>query len=121
MEKISNEKVAAVLRDTENALRAMAAERDDAVTKLAAVKQNHECQKLAAVMHQKGINTDTDFETLVESLEKSAEQGRLPIIQEAVGMMGGQMSFANLNNDAPVAQSGAGESNLTQYILGNVG
>lgn len=120
MKKISNEKIAAVLRDSENALRAMASERDEALAKLSSVQKHNECEKLASAMHSKGINTDVDYNALVESLEKAAQQGRLPIIQEAVGMMSGNMSFANLNNDEP-AVSGAGGSQLESFILGDVG
>ncbi len=118
MEKLSNKKIATVLRDAENALRAITHERDEALSKLAAHERRTTCEKLAYAMHNKGIHTDIDTDTLVNSLEKAAEQGRLPIIQEAVSMMGANMSFANLNNDTVVP---GGSSELERFIVGDVG
>jgi hypothetical protein len=118
MEKLSNQKIATVLRDAENALRVMAQERDEALSKLATVERHSLCEKLAQNMQKKGIHTDVDMDSLVGSLEKAAEQGRLPIIQEAVGMMGTNMSFASLNNDG--AQH-VGSSDFESFIMGDVG
>ena len=119
MQKLSQKKVAQVLRDAENAIRAVTAERDEALAKMSAMELRSECEKTATVMHSKGIHTDVKFNDLVEGLEKSAAQGRLPIIQEALDMMGNQMSFGHINNDSHIASGG--DNDLTRFIMGDVG
>lgn len=87
--------------------------------KLAAIETRLECEKLAAQMHEKGINTDQDFVDLVASLEKEASRGRLPVIQEAVSMSAPNMGVktASINNDET---SGMGASQLEQYLVGSI-
>jgi hypothetical protein len=119
MKKISNEKVAQVLHDASNALRAMAAERDAALLKLSSVQRRQEAEKLASTMHNKGLHLDVQFNDLSDSLEKAAEQGRLPIIQEAVGMMGNNMNFVQLNNDE--MRTGGTASDFERFVMGDVG
>lgn len=119
MQKLSHKKVAQVLRDAGNVIRAVTVERDEALAKCAAMELRRECEKTAAVMHNKGIHTDVEYNDLVEGLEKSAAQGRLPIIQEALDMMGSQtMSFGHINTDERV---GGGQHDLTRFIMGEVG
>lgn len=120
-----SEKVAQVLRESAQVVRTISAERDDANAKLAeAVAKNVvyerriNCEKVAAQMHQKGINTDQEFSDLVDSLEKSAEAGRLPVIEEAVSLSAADMSLKVASiHDAP-ASSG---SDLERYLFGAVG
>jgi hypothetical protein len=121
-------KEAQVLQAARDALLTVADERDTALVentqlkdKLASVRQRLECEKLAAEMFEKGINTDQDFESLVEDLEKAAGEGRLPILQEAVKMSAPQMGakIAHINNDDET--SGVGSSQLEQYLVGSVG
>ena len=120
-------KEAQVLAAARDALIKVASERDAAVEhankldiKLASVHQRLECEKVAAQMHEKGINADQDFAELVDDLEKAADEGRLPVIQEAVKMSAPQMGtkIASINNDET---SLAGEDQLTQYLVGSVG
>lgn len=120
-------KEAQVLAAARDALIKVASERDVAVErankldiKLASVRQRLECEKVAAQMHEKGINADQDFAELVDDLEKAAGEGRLPVIQEAVKMSAPQMGakIASINNDET---SVAGEDQLTQYLVGSVG
>ena len=94
------EKVAQVLRDTAQVVRSLSAERDTALNKLAeaeaknvAYERRVSCEKVAAQMHQKGIRTDEEFSDLVDPLEKSAEPGKLPVIEEAVPMSAANMSL----------------------------
>jgi hypothetical protein len=118
MEKLSEKKVAQVLRDAENAIRSVTSERDVALNKLAALEQRNLCEKIAFVMHSKGIHAEQSFESLVEGLEKAASQGRLPIIQEALDMMGSNMALGHINTDERVGTTGDA---LTQFIVGDVG
>ena len=120
-------KEAQVLSAARDALVKLASERDVAVlraaaveTKLASVRQRLECEKIAAQMHEKGINTDQDFVSLVDSLEKEASEGRLPIIEEAVKMQAPNMGtkLAYINNDET---SGMGMTQLEQFLVGSVG
>jgi len=120
-------KEAQVLAAARDALIKVASERDTALqranhaeTKLASVHQRLTCEKVAAQMHEKGINADQDFTDLVDDLEKAASEGRLPVIEEAVKMSAPQMGtkIASINNDET---SMAGGDQLTQYLVGSVG
>jgi hypothetical protein len=119
-------KEAQVLVAARDALRKVASERDSAnlradaaESKLASVRQRLECEKLAAQMHEKGINGDQDFASLVDDLEKAAQEGRLPVLQEAVRLSAPNMGhkIASINND----ETSGGESQLEQFIVGQVG
>ena len=84
------------------------------------MERRGEAAKLASVMHDKGIRMDTDFGDLVLELEKAAEDGRLPIIKEAVEMVAPNMGGMNgsLVSDE---RSGNGSTSFESYILGDVG
>lgn len=120
-----NTKEAAFCKSAASLLRQVGAERDalaaenrELTAKVAGYQRRTEAEKLAAQMHQKGINTDTEFPALVAELEKEAENGRLPVIQEAVAMTGTNMGqkIASLQ-DTP---TGAGGDVLTSFLLGNL-
>lgn len=120
-------KVAQVLADSATALRQVTTERNASMAKVAelqlkvaAYEQRVQAEKVAAMMHQKGINTDTEFPSLVADLVKAAQEGKLPTIEEAVDMVGPDMSFKTASiHDTPV---GAGsEDDLTRYLLGSIG
>lgn len=120
-------KEAQVLTAARDALIKVASERDEVTRerdalkmKLAQVRTRLECEKVAAQMHEKGINTDQDFTDLVDDLEKAAYDGRLPIIKEAVKMQAPNMGtkIASINNDET---SEVGSSHLEQYLVGSVG
>ncbi len=122
------QKEAQVLIAARDALIKVASERDEAIveneqlkSKLAMVRTRLECEKVAAQMHEKGINTDQDFTDLVDDLEKAAGEGRLPVIQEAVKMTAPNMGtkIAHINNDDETA--GMGSTQLEQYLVGSVG
>ncbi len=121
MNKLSNEKVAQVLHDAGAALRVMAAERDSVTEKLAGMVRRRDAEKLAAAMHDKGINLDQQFTALADDLEKAADEGRLPVIQEAVGMVAPDMAFKTASITTDEYQTGAGESDLVRFVLGDVG
>lgn len=120
MPELDKEKVAKVLADAGVMLKSVAAERDKLASENAFLKRHFEAKKLASAMHAKGLNIDVDYETLVGSLEKAAEDGRLPVIQEAVEMVGPNMgSIGTLTSDDVAA--GGGTSAFENFILGDVG
>jgi len=121
-------KEAQVLAAARDALIKMAYQRDAAENKvghlegkLAMVHTRLECEKTAAEMHEKGLNIDQEFSELVNDLEKSASEGRLPIIQEAVRMSAPNMGtkIASISNDETSSETG--NNQLEQYLVGSVG
>lgn len=121
------EKVAKVLNDSAHLVRAVVSERDGALAKVAELQlkvasyeRRTHAEKVAAMMHQKGINTDTEFPSLVTDLEKAAQEGKLDTIEEAVEMVAPDMSFktASINDTTPV---GAGESDFERFLIGGIG
>ncbi len=118
------EKIAQILGDARDALLQVTAERDAAVgrasaseTKLASVAQRLEVEKTAAVMVDKGLAADLD--ELIPELEKAAEEGRLPVIQEAVKMAAPSSGSFHINHDE--ARTGGSSSDLERYLVGEVG
>lgn len=120
MPDLDKEKVAQVLSDASRALRSVSAERDKLAHENSLLKRHQEAQKLAAAMHDKGLNLDVDQDSLVSDLEKAAEEGRFSVIQEAVDMVAPNMGYNGIltSDDAPV---GGGNNALESFILGNVG
>lgn len=124
---MDRKKVAQVLNDSAQVVRAVTAERDVALAKVAAFKlreakyiRHTQAEKVAAKMHHKGINTDIELTNLVTNLEKAAQEGRLATIEEAVDMVGPDMSFKTASiHDTPTA--GADENQLVSYLLGTIG
>lgn len=120
-------KIAQVMADGSQALRTVTSERDTLAEenrqlneKLASIRTRLECEKTAAEMHEKGLNLDQEFPELVDSLEKDAHEGRLPVIQEAVKMAAPNMGsrIAHINNDET---STSGDHDLVKYLVGSVG
>ena len=122
-------KIAQVMADGSKALRAVTTERDKLAsentelrTKMSSIQTRLMCEKTAAEMHEKGLNTDIEFTDLVDSLEKDAQAGKLPVIQEAVKMaapdMGHRIAHINNNDDE---MSGDGTDPLTKYLVGSLG
>jgi hypothetical protein len=120
-------KIAQVMADGSHAIRTVTSERDTLAEensqlreKLSSVKTRLEAEKLAAEMHEKGLNMDKEFADLVDDLEKDAQDGRLPVIQEAVKMAAPNMGsrIASINNDET---STSGDHDLVKYLVGSVG
>lgn len=120
-EKLSSAKVAEVLADAAVTLRKVAAERDQYKKLAESLTQRDKVEKLAAQMHQKGIDLDTPVEALADRLEKAAEQGKLDTIEAAVDMVAPDMGtkLATLTNDEN--RNPLGGSPLEQYLVGDVG
>jgi hypothetical protein len=120
MEKLSSAQIAQVLQDAAYGLRVMAAERDAALQKLASMSRRADAEKLAAQMHDKGIELDKDFTVLADDLEKAAEEGRLSVIQQAVDYVGPNMSLKT-GSISDESRFSGGNSDLERFIVGDVG
>lgn len=118
MQKLSSDKIAQVLSDTQQVLLSVVSERDKLAAEVSTLRTHAEAEKLASVMHEKGIHADTTHEQLVEDLEKAASEGRFSVIKEAVDMMAPNMGLtASLRNDDG---GGTGASQLENFLLGDV-
>ena len=126
--KLTQEKIAQVLRDGSIALTAVAQERDKLAsdnTKLAAenraLRLRMEAEKTAMDMHDKGLEAGVPFESLVEQLEKKAhaDPEGFVVLRKAVGLAGPDM-FKTASIGESTALAGGG-SEFERYILGDVG
>lgn len=120
-EKLSSQKVAEVLVDAAQALRKTAHERDEYKKLAESLQRRDQAEKLAAAMHEKGLETDTDVEALADRLEKAAQAGKIDTIAAAVDLVGPDMGekIAKLTNDDTRAT--VGSSNLERFLYGDVG
>jgi soluble cytochrome b562 len=121
MQKLSNQQFAQVLEDGASALRAVVSERDAALNKLASLEQRIEAEKLASAMHNKGLEVDKDFTSLVDHLEKEAQQGNLDEIKRAVEMIAPNMSIKTAHLTSDEVHSGGGSTDFERYLFGDVG
>lgn len=119
MEKISSKKFAQVLEDAQKVLLSVTGERDKLAAENAEMKCHMEATKLASVMHEKGCRLDIEYSELVSELEKEAEQGRLPIIQQAVEMVGPNMGLKGISTYDGFA--GEGDNPFVSFLIGGVG
>lgn len=118
MNKESASKFAQVIRDAQSALISVTQERDKLAAENSAFRRRAEATKVAAAIHDKGIDLDVDFPDLVERLEKAASDGRLGEIERAVDMVGPDMSFGKTNHDDV---SHGGSNSFEGFIMGTVG
>lgn len=118
MEKLSMKDVHELLEAVPPVLRKLAEERDHFQQKCERLERRDEAEKIATAMRAKGIDSDTPFETLVERLEKAAEQGKLETIQASVDMIGPDMGakIASLANGDDRTISGG--SDFERYLVG---
>jgi len=127
MEKISHNKVAAVLSTVPSMLRGLAKERDDLMEKNAALQarvveyeRRERIEKVAKAAEERHIDSLGDtHEEKVASIESALEQGKdLSVIEEAVKMSSPRGDLGDLSDDlAP----GNGSSQLESYLLGHLG
>jgi hypothetical protein len=118
MQKLSSQKIAQVLQDTQRVLLSVTGERDKLAAENTAMKNRAEAEKLAFTMHDKGLEMDTPFADLVTTLEKRAAAGDLSTLKEAVGMVAPNMGLTNSVSDEV---RGGGGSTFENYVLGGVG
>jgi len=121
--KISSAEMSQVLFAAGDALRKQASYIESLESRLGRLQRRDEAEKLAYVMHSKGIDTDVPIEQLTERLEKLAEQDirKFYNFQDAVELVGPDMGtkLAQLNNSEE--RSGIGGSDLERWLVGQVG
>jgi hypothetical protein len=127
MEKISTQKVAAVLSAVPTMLRSLAAERDGLKTKLAAAtakiqnyEQRNRINELAKVATEKNITAlGETMEEKVASIEEAVKQGkRLDVMEEAVKMSSPNGQLGGLGDEL---EPGNGGTQLESYLMGHLG
>ena len=122
MNKLSNAQIAEVLTDASATLRTQQAYISELEQKIASGERRDRVEKLAAEMHRKGLEVDTNVMDLADRLEKAASAGKIDTIEQAVDLVGPDMGtkLAQLTNDLPGAVAGA-SSDFEQFIVGGVG
>lgn len=133
MEKISHNKVAAVLSTVPNMLRGLAKERDALLEKNAQLQaqvseygRRERVEKIAKAADERGIDSLGDsHEEKVASIESAVERGRsLDVMEEAVKLSAKRGDMASLTGDELTGDDGASSMSKTQlesYLLGNLG
>ena len=128
MEKISSQKVAAVLSTVPNMLRGLAAERDELLEKNAALnaqvaeyRRQSRIDQLAKTAGEKGIESLGDtHEEKVASIESALERGKsLDVMEEAVKLASPRGDLGELGGDE--LEGGNGGTQLESYLLGDLG
>lgn len=120
---MNDPRFSAVIRESVDVLRKTAAERDNLSAqneslraKLAMVEQRLRSEKIAAEMHQKGINADIPFSDLVVQIDKQASEGQsLDILERAV-----EMSAFDMSKTATVGApgtNGTSEQRLAGFLV----
>lgn len=125
-EKISAADALQVYSEAPGVLRALAAERDELKTKLAAAnttiaeyRERDRIEKIARTMEEKGITRGETFEDTVGRIKEATIKGRsLDAIEEAVDMTAPNGEIAKLGSaDEDQANSG---NQLEAYLLGGL-
>lgn len=91
MQKESQVKLANLLEQTGELLVQAVGERDAALAKVAAYELRERTTKLAASMHEKGIEVDVPAAKLAEHLAELAQTGKLAEYERAVELVGPDM------------------------------
>lgn len=123
MKKLSSEQLEQVLEAVPGTLHSLASERDYWRKEAQSRMVREDAEKVAFAMHEKGINTDVPINSLIETLEKAAAQGKLASIADAVDMVGPDMGqkIASLTGDDSTVASGMTSNELERFIMGGVG
>ena len=120
MDKISNQKIAAVLAYVPGTIRKLAEENKELTAKVAHFELRTRVEKIASEMHRKNIHSDLELSDLADNLEKQASEGKLDAIEQAVDMVAPDMGtkLAQLTGDDRGTSS---SSDLERFIVGGVG
>lgn len=124
-EKISAAQALQVYEEVPRVLRALVAERDEVLSKLASAnkkiaefEKRDRIEKIARSMEDKNLDVGSSFDEKIERIEKAASAGKsLDVIEEAVNMTAPQRSLGGLGGEL---ETGNGESALTSYLLGQL-
>lgn len=122
---VNMEKAAAMLVDAGHTLKKQASKISTLKEQLQAEQQKTamlerrmEVEKIAADMHDRGVNLDTPFDKLAAKLEEEPTN-RLEVIKEALQMQAPDMLRGTHLSDS--AAPGGGSSDFERFILGDVG
>ena len=123
MDKLSEEKIAAVLTEVPGTLRALGTDRDQwrnraktAEGELRKVAQRERIVKIANELGRKGLDEGRSMDSRIELLEKKAEAGKLDAIEEALDWKPGSIPLGEIVEDVP----GQAASDLEAFILGDL-
>jgi hypothetical protein len=123
MEKLSAEKIAAVLTEVPSTLRALDEDRNqwrdralEAEAGMAKIAMRERITKIAGEMASKGLDAGRSMEERIQLLEKKATEGRLDAIEEAVGMSPGSRPLGEIVEQLP----GQASSDLESFIMGDL-
>lgn len=87
----------------------LAAQRDEAVSKLAHYEKKEYAEKIAHLMEEKGLEPELHFQEKVAGLMRRED---LSVVEEAVGMSAPQMKLASVHEDRRVTvEGGMGDEN----------
>ena len=118
MDKISNQQAAALTKVAATTLRALSEENKALREKVASYQKQARAEKIAAMMEEKGINTELDYSAKVASI---LERDDLTVLEEAVGMSAPQMKLASVDDDGePVTDTDAGNQAASTFAMGLV-
>jgi len=123
MNKLSSAQVQDLLTKSASAITQLAGERDFWKKEAQARMRHEEAEKVASAMHEKGIQSDVPYESLVAQMEKAAEEGKLEKIAAAVDLVGPNMGekighLVGGNNDT---QAPEGASDFIRFLHGTIG
>ncbi len=121
MDKVSEEDVLKAAAEAPGVIRALVAERDAAVSKVAQLELRRDAEKLAEAMHDKGLSTEIPLSDLADQLEKAASKGKFEEIKRAVDLVGpdmGQKIAQVSNSDEPSGSHSGGMDPLTSFLIG---
>jgi len=121
MKKISSEQISQVLSEAPGVIRALVSENETLRAKVAHMERRDQSEKLAEIMHNKGLELDVSHEDLVDRIEKIAEQGKLESYQQAVDLVGPDMGakMAQISNND--GHSPAMGTDFERFLVGGVG
>jgi hypothetical protein len=121
--KISSADIAQVFEAVPETLRKQASYIEQLEKEVSTMRRRDDAEKLAQVMHGKGIETDVPVDQLSERLEKLAEQdvNKFRNYQDAVDLVGPDMGTKIAQLDNPEERSGIGGNDLERWLIGQIG
>lgn len=118
MEKISNEKIASVLKHAASAVAALSDRNQYLEGELAKYQIQEHSRKVASQMFAKGLSDAASEEKLATELAKSPE--RLAPLEQAVALIGPNMGKMAQIQGGPSDGVGATASELERYLMGRI-
>jgi hypothetical protein len=122
VEKLSADRVVAVLAEVPETLTKLASDRDhwmqravQAEAKLNEFEQASRLSKIASSIEQKNLEPGRSREEIIGMLQKKASEGRIDAVEEAIEMSVGHRPLGTLS-DVP----GGGASQLENYLVGEL-